>query len=44
LAPLYRQLETRFVIVAVGPEAQVDQRGFNAAVRRAQARYADLED
>lgn len=42
--PLYRQRGSRFVIAAVGPEAQVNQRGFNAAVRRAQVRLADLED
>ena len=39
----YRQLGQRtFVILAVGPEALHDQRGFQAAVQRAARRFASL--
>ena len=31
------------MIVAVAPEAQIDQRGFNAAVDRAVSRFANLD-
>ena len=42
--PIYRQIsETTFVIFAVGPEAQIDSRGFDAAVARAVKRHASLE-
>ena len=42
--PIYRQVnETTFVIFAVGPEAQIDPRGFDAAVARAVERYESLE-
>jgi hypothetical protein len=40
---LYRQVENEFVVAAVGPEAQVDPRGFTAACRRAEARLAEIE-
>ena len=40
---LYRQVGELFV-VAVGPEAQSDPRGFDRAVRRALQRLADLEE
>ena len=41
---LYRQVgSSTFVILAVGPEAQIDQRRFDDAVARAVARFADLE-
>ena len=40
---LYRQVGDEFVIAAVGPEAQVDQRGFAAACRRAEARLSEME-
>jgi hypothetical protein len=32
-----------FVILAVAPEAQIDSRGFGAAVQRAVARLGQLE-
>ncbi|MDA8314364.1 MAG: type II toxin-antitoxin system RelE/ParE family toxin [Actinomycetota bacterium] len=40
---LYRRVGGEFVIAAVGPEAQVDPRGFAAACRRAEARLAEME-
>lgn len=40
---LYRQVGDEFVVAAVGPEAEVDQRGFAAACRRAEARLAEME-
>jgi len=41
--PLYRQVTAQtFVIFAVGPEAQIDQRGFDATVQRAIDRFADM--
>jgi hypothetical protein len=42
--PLYRRFENSYVILAVGPEAQVDQGGFNTAVADAQARRTAIED
>lgn len=42
--PIYRQVTaSTFVVLAVGPEAQIDQAGFDAAVARAVARFDDLE-
>jgi len=41
---LYRQVGGEFVVAAVGPEAQVDPRGFAAACRRAESRLAQIED
>lgn len=39
IRPLYAQVaERRFVIFAIGPEAEEDGPGFAAAVKRAQAR------
>ena len=40
---LYRQVGDEFVVAAVGPEAEVDPRGFAAACRRAEARLAEME-
>ena len=40
---LYRQVGSEFVIAAVGPEAQVDPRGFATACRRAEARLTAME-
>jgi hypothetical protein len=42
--PLYRRFENTYVILAIGPEAQVDQSGFNTAVTDAQARRKAIED
>jgi hypothetical protein len=41
---LYRQVGDEFVIPAVGPEVQVDSRGFALGCRRAEARLAEMED
>jgi hypothetical protein len=42
--PIYRQVAAQaFVIVAVGPEAQIDPGRFDAAVARAVKRFAELE-
>jgi hypothetical protein len=42
--PIYRQVAAKtFVIVAVGPEAGIDQAGFDAAVGRAAKRLAEFE-
>lgn len=40
----YRQIGDEFFIAAVGPEAQVDPRGFASACRRAEARLAEMEN
>lgn len=31
------------VVLAIGPEAEVDKRGFNRTVKRAQERFAGIE-
>jgi hypothetical protein len=42
--PIYRRVKaSTFVILAVAPEAQIDSRGFDAAVARAVERYRHLE-
>ena len=41
---LYRQVGHEFVIAAVGPEAQVDPRGFALACRRAETRLTEMEN
>jgi hypothetical protein len=42
--PIYRRVTPdTFVILAVGPEAQVDRSGFDAAVDRAAKRFADMD-
>jgi hypothetical protein len=41
---LYRQVGSAMVIAAIGPEAKVNRRGFAAAVKRAEARLAELEE
>jgi hypothetical protein len=42
--PIYRQVTAdAFVVFAVGPEAQIDQAGFGAAIARAIARFDDFE-
>jgi hypothetical protein len=40
----YRQSGTGFVIAAVGPEAQVDPRGFRRACQTAMRRLAQVEE
>ncbi len=42
--PIYRRVKpSTFVILAVAPEAQIDSRGFAAAVTRAAERFAQLD-
>jgi hypothetical protein len=38
LRPLYAQIEGYLVILAIGPEAEVDPSGFKTAVNRAKGR------
>jgi hypothetical protein len=40
---LYRRLGDAMVILAVGPEAQQDRRGFDRAVRQAEERLKEIE-
>jgi hypothetical protein len=40
----YRRVGARLVVAAIGPEAQVDPRGFHRAVEAAVARLAALEE
>jgi hypothetical protein len=42
--PIYRRVDpTTFVIFAVGPEAEIDTRGYDAAIARAVSRFEQLE-
>jgi hypothetical protein len=42
--PIYRRVSpSTFAILAVGPEAQIDSRGFDDAVARAVERFGQLE-
>jgi hypothetical protein len=41
--PLYAQVGAEFVILAVGPEAEVDRQGFNRAIRDASRRLDEIE-
>ena len=40
--PLYRRIGDVFVVLAVGPEAQNDRRGFDRAVSAAEERLGEL--
>jgi hypothetical protein len=42
--PLYQRFADTFVIAAIGPEAQVDSRRFDRAVRSATSRLAEIEE
>jgi hypothetical protein len=42
--PLYGRVGDAFVILAVGPEALVDRRGFDRTVRAATRRLAEVEE
>lgn len=42
--PLYQRHGDTFVIAAIGPEAQVDAKGFDRAVRLATSRLSDIEE
>jgi hypothetical protein len=44
MRPLYGRAGDTFVILAVGPEALVDRRGFERAVRVAVRRLAEVEE
>ena len=39
----YRRIEDTLVIASVGPEANVDPRGFRTATQRAEGRLAEIE-
>jgi hypothetical protein len=41
--PLYRYVDGRFVIAAIGPDGQSDPRRFRQACERAEQRLAELE-
>jgi hypothetical protein len=41
---LYQRIGDEFVIGAIAPEAMVDRRGFDQAVRRCQDRLAEVEE
>lgn len=41
---LYRQIGDAFVVAAVGPEARVDGRKFDAACRAAERRLSQIEE
>lgn len=41
---LYRRVAGAMVMLAVGPEAVHDQRGFDRAVRRAEERLKEIEE
>ncbi len=40
---LYRRVADAMVVLAVGPEAEHDQRGFDRAVRRAEERLKEIK-
>ena len=40
----YRRVSDVIVIASIGPEAKVDRKGFDAAVRKAERRLAELEE
>jgi len=42
--PLYQRHGDTFVIAAIGPEAQLDARGFDRAVRLATSRLSEIEE
>jgi hypothetical protein len=41
--PIYSRVGDVFVVLAVGPEAEVDRQGFNKAVAAAQERLREIE-
>lgn len=43
MRPLYGRIEDVFVILVIGPEAQIDRRGFDRAVRIAEQRLGEIE-
>ena len=44
IRPLYRRFADTFVIGAIGPEAKVDPKRFERAVRMASTRFAEIEE
>lgn len=44
IRPLYGRVGDAFVILAIGPEALVDRRGFDRAVRIAEQRLSEVEE
>ncbi len=42
--PLYRRFDNLYLILAIGPEAMIDQPGFVNAVKRAQERRKNIEE
>lgn len=42
--PLYARVKRTFVIVAVGPEAEIDARGFSRAVKAADQRLSAIKE
>jgi hypothetical protein len=44
LRALYGRVDDTFVVVAVGPEAQVDHRGFERVVRDGAQRLAEVRE
>lgn len=42
--PLYARVKNTFVILAVGPEAQIDKRGFGRAVAAAEERLSEIKE
>ena len=44
IRPLYARVGDTFVILTIGPEAVVDRRGFDRAVRVAAQRLAEVDD
>ena len=44
IRPVYRRFKNLYVILAIGPEAQVDPGGFAKAVKRAQQRRAEITE
>jgi hypothetical protein len=42
--PLYQRFADTFVVGAIGPEAQVNPRRFDQAIRLATSRLAEIEE
>ena len=42
--PIYRRVEDEYVIFAVGPEAEIDQAGFDRAVSDARGRFDAMDE
>jgi hypothetical protein len=42
--PLYARVKRTFVILSVGPEAEIDARGFGRAVKAAEQRLSEIKE